>query len=202
MQVHAELIVAPSLSLELLPDDIRTPSPDVQHIVVDRFGIDDARRLTLAAATRAVTAPSRAFAVACSVMTSEAQNALLKLFEDPPQQVRFAVMVPHESLIMPTLRSRFVTVVSHDASAAESSADAFLAMSYAERIAHIASLHTAKRTAEMELLARDVGAALIAAPADADALAAASFVEQRIRITGGSRKMLLEHLALAVPESK
>lgn len=202
MQVHAQLIIAPSLPAAALPDEVAIQSADVAHVVVDRFGIDDARRLTERAATRPVAAPHRTFVVSCAALTPEAQNALLKLFEDPPQDVQFILIVPHESMIIPTLRSRFVDVVTVEQGRGENGAESFLRASYAERLAQIAVLHTRKDTAGMEALTRDVVQAVVrSGAADAAMLSAAAFVESRIRIKGGSRKMLLEHLALSISEN-
>lgn len=197
MQIHAELIIAPSLADAHLPDEYAVPSVDVDHVVQRQFGIDDARALALRAAGKAVAADERIFVIACKTMTTEAQNALLKLFEDPPARAHFILIVPSESIIIPTLRSRFVAVRRADHEENEA-AKLFLHASYTERLATIAALNTRKDTEGMEALARDVAHELLAL-GTRDAWEVAAFVESQIRIKGGSRKMLLEHLALSVP---
>jgi len=39
---------------------------------------------------------------------SEAQNFLLKLFEEPPKNVSFILVAPSKNLLLPTVRSRFI----------------------------------------------------------------------------------------------
>lgn len=39
---------------------------------------------------------------------SEAQNFLLKLFEEPPKNVRFILVAPSKNLLLATVRSRFI----------------------------------------------------------------------------------------------
>lgn len=199
MQVHAEMIIAPSLAAARVPEAYAAPSLDVEHVACGQFAIDDARALARRAAGKAVAGEERTFVIACSAMTIEAQNALLKLFEDPPARARFILIVPSESVVIETLRSRFVEV-RREGEADTGDAASFLRSSYAERLAAIAALHTRKDTNGMEALARDVARELVSQGVR-DALPVAAFVESRIRIKGGSRKMLLEHLALSLPTS-
>lgn len=39
---------------------------------------------------------------------NEAQNFLLKLFEEPPKNVHFILVAPSKNLLLPTVRSRFI----------------------------------------------------------------------------------------------
>ena len=39
---------------------------------------------------------------------SEAQNFLLKLFEEPPKNIKFLIVSPSKNLLLPTIRSRFI----------------------------------------------------------------------------------------------
>lgn len=201
MQIHATLIEAPTLADASLPDGVRAPSTDVQHLEVSRVGIDDARRVMTLAAQRPVRDPYRTFVIACSGMTTEAQNALLKLFEEPPQQVRFYVVVPHTSVIIPTLRSRFVETLHTNEERTDDEAIAFLTSSYADRLSRIASLHQKKDTDGMIVLARSVCRYIADHSEDytRDMLADTLFVESQIGARGASKKMLLEQLALTVP---
>jgi len=72
----------------------------------ERFGIDESRELT-AKATLKVMGESAVFLIGASSLTSEAQQALLKLFEEPQPGVVFVLLVPHGTLL-PTLRSRML----------------------------------------------------------------------------------------------
>lgn len=201
MQVHAHIRVAPSLGEASLPEAVRTPGLDVHHTIVPQLGIDDARTLVTLASRRPIERSVRSFVVCCSSLTVEAQNALLKLLEEPPHATEFYLVVPHESRIIPTLRSRLVhTGASQKGGAPNADAQQFLAHGHAERLATIALLAKAGEGPRMESLATALAAmAAEGAIGDMQARKALTFVEPYIHVKGGSKKMLLEHLALVLP---
>ena len=71
------------------------------------FTIDDARELRIAHETRP-THPGgwKIFILYFGGITVEAQNALLKLFEEPAEYAKFFIIIPSEHLLLPTVRSR------------------------------------------------------------------------------------------------
>ena len=71
----------------------------------ERFGVDEARELIALAALK--NYQEAMYLIATSVITSEAQQALLKLFEEPQQGTVFVLLVPHGTLL-PTLKSRML----------------------------------------------------------------------------------------------
>ena len=71
----------------------------------ERFGIEDARELVELAGFKNFSNP--VFLIAAASITTEAQQALLKLFEEPQPGTTFVLMVPHGSLLA-TLRSRML----------------------------------------------------------------------------------------------
>jgi len=81
-------------------------NPDLYVRAYARFGIDEARDLRERAAMRAVSGERRIFVIAASSITAEAQNALLKTFEEPPAGALFILLVPSPETLLPTLRSR------------------------------------------------------------------------------------------------
>ena len=91
---HAILLYADSLDASHLPDAYKVQSPDILHIFVDRFSIDDARELTLLASQTPFSASMRVFVVVAHDIAVEAQHALLKLLEEPPQSARFYLILP------------------------------------------------------------------------------------------------------------
>ncbi len=200
MQIHAHLILSSYLDLSLLPDSFREPSADITHEAIAQFGIDDARSLAASAALRPVSASHRTFVLWTDTMTREAQNALLKLFEEPPAECVFFLMVPRESALIPTLRSRLVLSDATQGEADGREADAFLKLSHADRLALVADLAKKKDVSRMQDIADDVARAIASDPNafTAAAVRAATFVSGQIRTRGGSKKMLLEHLALSV----
>ncbi|KKW10105.1 MAG: polymerase III protein [Parcubacteria group bacterium GW2011_GWB1_49_7] len=80
-------------------------SPDFFVFNEPLFGIDEARRLGEAACLKAF-GERKIFLLSPEKITLEAQNALLKTFEDPVPDTHFFLVVREEELIIPTLRSR------------------------------------------------------------------------------------------------
>ena len=71
----------------------------------ERFGIDEARELIALASLKNFAAAT--FFAGASSITSEAQQALLKLLEEPQEGTTFIFLVPHGALIA-TLKSRML----------------------------------------------------------------------------------------------
>lgn len=196
-----ELFIAPDIEHASIPAAQKTPSLDVVHIVSDSFGIDDARRLIEQAARRPIAAPVRSFVLCARTLTIEAQNALLKLFEDPPSTAAFYIVVPHESALIATLRSRLARTGEGSLPPTDDDARAFLSLTPAARLAEVAALQKKGDAERLTSLARQL--ARIAAKDDALPLgvrAEVAFAEAHIGMRGGSKKMLLEHLALTLPQ--
>ena len=200
---HAYLLVgAFEDSLTGIPAEDREQGPDVLFSMHERFGIDEARALKHEATLRPVARPYRTFVLSLQGITVEAQNGLLKLFEEPHETIRFYILVPTEDLLIPTLRSRLM-LIGGERRPFEVSEEAkrFLESSYRDRLTEIA-----ERTKEadtvwstslldgIEVWAEKKG--------DREALEAVLFVRKYAARRGASKKILFEHLALSlsVPE--
>lgn len=196
---EASLRFAKELGLSLVG------SPDLHLRMFDSFGIEDARALQEIAQMRGVSG-CKFFALGCSSMTTEAQNALLKLFEEPPQDTHFVLALPH-GVALPTLRSRMEMLTLQEKSGREEEARAFLRGTYRERSGLIAAiirdkdrgqartfLDALERTLYAEAhtpFTREEGEGL------ADIARARSYLADR----SPSIKMLLEHLAVTLPQT-
>lgn len=71
----------------------------------ERFGVDDARELRAFASLK--HGRGSLFLIGAASITFEAQQALLKLFEEPQEGMMFVLLVPHGALL-PTLKSRML----------------------------------------------------------------------------------------------
>ena len=198
---HAIVCIADTLENSAVPAEYKTQSNDVSHIFVDRFSIEDARTLSLDALQKPVEAEHRVFVLVVTKLPEESQNALLKLFEEPPAQTRFYMVLPQEGILIPTLRSRVSIEESSVADVVENTAfTTFLNASYADRISHIADITKKKDLPEIENIVR--GAEMYVAKDTLQnkvLLATVLYVRGYIRMPGASAKMLLEELALSVP---
>ena len=107
---HAYYIEGPLSGFAELERSLKTPghSPAGEAFWAkeyDRFGIDEARALLQLAALK--NFGESVFLIGAASLTSEAQQALLKLFEEPQEGTVFILLLPHGTLL-PTLRSRML----------------------------------------------------------------------------------------------
>ena len=138
--------------------------PDVYARTYRNFGIDEARDLRSRANSRALKAGSRRiFIIACTGITAEAQNALLKTLEEPPADALFVFIVPSPHALLSTVRSRMqmVEVVPSKSRVANQKIEAvdakeFLTSSQAERLEMLKPLFDRDENEE-----RDIGGAIV-----------------------------------------
>jgi hypothetical protein len=128
-------------------------SPDYFVYKEALFGIDEARELSVTAGRRAFV-DKKVFFIAPERITLEAQNALLKTFEEPAPSTHFFLVVRDEALVLPTLRSRMQAIVLERSGADESEAKKFLKLSLKER------LNFARKFADADLPAGRQGQSL------------------------------------------
>jgi DNA polymerase III delta prime subunit len=206
--------------------DIRTRgNPDFFMQKYEVLTIGDARALKLAHATRPFSVKSgkdgeegkKFFIIELDSITEEAQNALLKVFEEPNEYAHFFLIIPSAELLLPTLRSRLYMVRApiekdgeeeggkgRDVKVDKNLAD-FLLGSKAERIAFVDRLATdisdgkKPKTAALDLCAslsrhlRNDGI-----KKNAQALAILAETESYLRDRAPSVKQLLEYVSLSV----
>lgn len=197
-QHHAYYIEGP---LSLFSAYKEKLSPYYAH-VYERFGIDEARELQALAALKNYT--EGVFLIGAASLTTEAQQALLKLFEEPQKGTVFIVMVPH-GVLLPTVKSRMLEYPELiEADADTSGAKKFLKLSGKERSDFITKL--LKDDENQKERVRDFIHALeaelykkVGDSKTRQALADIAMVRDYVRDRSPSLKMLLEHLALALP---
>lgn len=86
---------------------VKEGNPDFIYKKVENFGIDDARALKAEHEIKPISQNGKkVFIILVDNILHEAQNALLKLFEEPNAQTHFFLIVPSRSLLLPTVRSR------------------------------------------------------------------------------------------------
>lgn len=79
------------------------------------FSVDDAREVVRFASISPAHGETKLVVIAATRIFHEAQNVLLKLFEEPPAGVSLVLIVPSLGQLLPTLRSR-VQVLPNTAS--------------------------------------------------------------------------------------
>ena len=194
METHAHLLIAPSIEASSLPAELKREGADTAHLIKASFGIDDARGLTLMSNSRGWE-NGRRFVIFAESMTEEAQNALLKLFEEPPTDTVFYLVIPSPAILLPTLRSRLISSEERSISHENSLTSEFIKMSYGERLDLIAKL-AKKDSDSLKRLVIDLGKVDTKnKEAKRSLLLATKYISNR----GASKKMLAEELALSLP---
>jgi DNA polymerase III delta prime subunit len=201
---HAYLTFAPSLETSSVPLEYQKSTIDVYHLVTPRLAIDDARLLTLLSEQRPFEAPMRTFVIVTNDIALEAQNALLKLFEEPPKHAQFYVVVPKTAFLLPTLKSRLSVINNEEGSAplltSNETFDSFALLSYANRLLQIAEKTKAKDLVWTEAILQGFEVATEKATTEKELmLKTVVLIRSYIGSKGSSAKMLLEEMALVLP---
>jgi DNA polymerase III delta prime subunit len=84
-------------------------NPDIIRLAPekDSLGVEEIRRLQGIISRKPFSSPMQAALILqAEKLTVEAQNALLKILEEPPEQTIIVLTAPDESLLLPTVVSR------------------------------------------------------------------------------------------------
>ena len=193
-------------------------NPDFRVERFEVFGIDEARALKEAAERTAVTGGKKIFIAAANSMTREAQNALLKVLEEPPKDTHFFFVLPSAEALLPTLRSRLHSAALGARAVSQESAElakSFFQSAIPARLKLIAAL--LKELEKEKEEKRDTPALILAKEnimrfldalertaaeevrGNAGALTEILEAKKYSRDKAPSFKLLLEHLALVLP---
>ncbi len=181
-----------------------TQTTECATLTWSQLGIDEVRELTSRAYRVPENASEQLLIVKTSFITHDAQNALLKLLEEPPVTTRFLFVLPLDFQALPTLRSRLSFIENTtEAAVAHVEWDTFVSQSVTERFKDIEQYCKAK---DVEWQ-RAIKAGLIATLAEGgeatslphSALSGIHFVASHLLTRGAGNKMLLEDLALSWP---
>lgn len=114
---HAYLIegardeIIPELLVFLKSLGIKTVgSSDFIHINLDSFKIDDARNLKSYGNQKSFSPSKKIFIITANSFLLEAQNSLLKMFEEPIENTHFFLITPDTNSLLKTFISRFYLI--------------------------------------------------------------------------------------------
>jgi DNA polymerase III delta prime subunit len=129
-------------------------NPDFFDRVYETFVIDDAREVKTFHGMRPVTETGKkVFVLQMNGITVEAQNALLKLLEEPAEYAHFFIVIPSAHLLLPTVKSRMRFVSS---GVAEKSVTAGVEVEVYSLAEKLLTLSAAKRLEEVKKLIDDI----------------------------------------------
>jgi DNA polymerase III delta prime subunit len=117
-------------------------NPDFLYSKFETLTIDDARAIKEQEDRKSFSRDSKKiFVINANLITVEAQNSFLKMFEEPSDNTKFFIVGACVSNLIPTLLSRLMKVPFGAAPSSEDgAAKAFLALTKAKRLAFVKKL--------------------------------------------------------------
>ena len=118
-------------------------NPDFCHIAVDSFKVEDARNLKSFGGERGFSSGKKIFLISANSFLLEAQNTLLKIFEEPIENTHFFLITPDTNALLSTFISRFYLIRARQGLTQELKvAEEFIGMSRQKRIDFLKELLT------------------------------------------------------------
>jgi len=188
--------ILPRIRQEFIPEDSEVLSQTTETLL-----IDDVRNIFEQTQTCIPEGRRRIFVLAFAQATVEAQNALLKLTEEPGERTQFIFIIPSESILLPTLLSRLEHLVHDETKLPSTLAEDFLKSSFAQRLKILVpyienrNLHLpiALLHALEERLCKDI-------QSNRQSLKILQRTLEFLLRRGVSLKLVLEYLALSIPQ--
>lgn len=200
MIFHHAVLVSSAAPLKLIPETTLGVVPSTRFSA-PQFLIADARQLISDAHRRpGGEAAEQILYIATEFIIEEAQQALLKIIEEPPVSTRFIFVIPTGYTLLPTLESRFQRVVANEEARNTKAFADFTAASYADRLALIEQSVKHKNQAWQADIKYGLHMYLLesALKLKARELSDLEYVLRLLLTRGASNKFLLEHLALTL----
>ncbi len=183
-------------------------SADVLYRAYDRLGIDDVVQIVERSITRPVDLPRRVVILSFADATTEAQNALLKILEEPPAPSVFFIITPSPHALLSTLRSRLSEVAGAAAVPISNDAKQFAGASVEMRLETIKEMLATKEDDDVRTLmnittllngVEQVIASQLTEPSMRHGLRSLYAAKRALTTPGAALKPMLEQLAILLP---
>lgn len=195
---HAYLLVGDRESaLSTIPLEFRSENQDILHKRYDRMSIADTHALIREMFLKPVIGTKRVFFISTHSILGEAQNALLKVFEDPHTHVTIYFNVPSESMLLPTLLSRFYKIDVEKKEVKSSEFEFFITSTYRDRLQWIVEKLKEDDQSWLQDFMRSAEV-YVSQAKEKDKIRDVLTTDMYLLSAGSSKKMLLEHLALTL----
>jgi len=191
---HAVLVRTSSISKFSAEPFVGLDEFTVQEF--EKLGIDDARKIVLSAHARPAESLTQTFVLVAHFITLEAQNALLKVVEEPPESSRFVIVVPIDFVILPTILSRCQVTIDANQPDVSEVFTSFVTTGFKDRLAMIETAQKKKDTAWQQSIKSGLTGYVTKHPELAQEL---EYCARLLLTRGASNKFLLEHAALTIP---
>lgn len=109
-------------------------NPDFWYGEYDTMDIEDSRSVKELHQNKPIAGDKKIFVVSANFITEKAQNAMLKLFEEPRGDTHFFLVIPSLSNIIPTFRSRLFIIDTNETNNSLVNPKDFLEMKIGDRM--------------------------------------------------------------------
>ena len=181
---------------------------EVAHLEADSFKIEDARNLKSLAVEKSASGAKKIYIISANRILLEAQQAMLKLFEEPIAGTHFFVITPDAGSLLPTFISRFY-FIRRTGDKNQDAAKQFLQMPPARRIDFIKETLLSededtknKALKFLNSLESSLHSQMSRTVLDPEVFHHIFQVRRFLRMPGSSAKNLMESVALNVPTIK
>lgn len=195
-----ELIITSAECTTILTERGLTREDEIEIFSEESFGIDSARLLKQAVYSTPLTKNIKYIVIKASGITKEAQNALLKVCEEPPVTTQILALLPSEDVLLPTLRSRFI-VSSSQVGVPSQVTSEFLKLTMKDRLATITVAQKEKKLEWFHSLLQGLQSIDTKGYSD-EAKKALLIADTYKNVPSANKKMLAEELALTLPVIK
>ncbi|HEY9583705.1 MAG TPA: hypothetical protein VJI66_01940 [Candidatus Paceibacterota bacterium] len=181
-------------------------NPDFFHERFEVLGIDDSRRIKENHLSKSFKEGSKKiFIIETTSITHEAQNSLLKVFEEPHEHTHFFLIMPSSHTLLPTLRSRLMIIENREVGEISKEVEDFLKLSkkgkvdFVDEIAkNITDEKMTKAEAQEFLSGLEIAIYNKGVEKNKDAMKAILKARDYMNDRSSSVKQLLEYVALMI----
>ncbi len=195
---HAVLLVNKDLENVDLPKKYQVNSTDVNHLYFEKLTLNEVKQLIAKLNIRPYSKEEQVFVVSLREITTEAQNALLKILEDPPADVKIYFIVPYEEILLKTVRSRMqiLNKASVKDTPSNNNYKDFKKLNYGHRLETISMKVKDKEWVNSMINGMESEAYLTK---NRSLMREVLFARKFLHLSGSSPKMLIEHCTLITP---
>jgi DNA polymerase III delta prime subunit len=200
---------------EILPELLKSLQGLESELVqfsFDSLKMEDSRIIKSHALEKSMSGGKRIFIISANSILLDAQNSLLKLFEEPIENTHFFLIIPDANSLLKTLVSRFYVIRSKNGLVNETKdAEKFVAMSLPKRLEFIKEFLIESDEEENEIVVLDgtrskaikflnsLELVLSRGILNTSSCEHIFKVREFLRMPGSSMKTLLESVALIIP---
>lgn len=140
---HAILIEGnPSTFLDVVKSElvesgvVLANNPDIIFLSFEKFGIGESRQIIEMSLGAPISSEKKTIVFSFESITNDAQNALLKIFEDPSPSLKFIISTYTANGLLPTLRSR-LAIYKNEKETETVNVDSFIKMSTGDKMKEV-----------------------------------------------------------------